>query len=321
MITKRQWSYSSIFGRLCARQRVFDGERMESLDALEELDLRRLAVVDVDPEMPLLRRGDALTSSRERSCAVAPFSSTKKLRGGLDWVTCGVEGKLYARRELGGWRRATSVTVSASRPARLRDSARPNPCSDSRRHRSFERHHVPHAGDAQPLGRVAALERAHDAPAAPARRALDEYLRQLLEVLVLERERRRVDRRRSESKPAEMSTRSGVKPSVAASIAAREAHRRTSVGGRPARIGSSTRCRCGPRSSAAPVPGYHGHWCIDTKWMFALVLDERLRAVAVVHVPIDDQHALGAVRLAARSARRSRRCRRDRSPSRVARSA
>ena len=22
---------------------------------------------------------------------------------------------------------------------------------------------------------------------------------------------------------------------------------------------------CGPRSDAAPVPGYHGHWCIDTK--------------------------------------------------------
>ncbi len=49
---------------------------------------------------------------------------------------------------------------------------------------------------------------------------------------------------------------------------------------------------------AAPLPGYQGHWCIDTKWIPGSLLDERLRAVAVMHVEVDDEHAIGMMFLA-----------------------
>ena len=66
------------------------------------------------------------------------------------------------------------------------------------------------------------------------------------------------------------------------------------------------------RGAGAGIPGplVHRHE-VDVR----LVLDERLRAVAVVHVPVDDQHALDADAAAARSARRARRCRTGRIPS------
>src|SRR5258708_32155375 len=61
-----------------------------------------------------------------------------------------------------------------------------------------------------------------------------------------------------ESKPAEIRTRSGVKPDVAPSTARTNAstYRRR---GRPPGSGTFHTLSCGPRSEAAPVPGYHGH--------------------------------------------------------------
>ena len=96
----------------------------------------------------------------------------------------------------------------------------------------------------------------------------------------------------SESKPAEISTRSGVNPARGVDPPPRAARRRRSlarqrrrqrhvphVAVRPAIVG-----RAGAR---IPRPLVHRDEP-DAR----VVLDQRLRAVAVMHVPVDDQHAI-----------------------------
>src|SRR3569833_2983719 len=86
-----------------------------------------------------------LTSSSERSCAVAPVSSTKKLRGGLDWVTCGFEGKLCANS-------ATNTVSAVARPCHPelpfvwipRVELHDRPIADDERHVSPSGGAIPH---------------------------------------------------------------------------------------------------------------------------------------------------------------------------------
>ena len=57
-----------------------------------------------------------------------------------------------------------------------------------------------------------------------------------------------------------------------------------------------------PVSSARPVPGYAGYWCVDTNSTLRVVPEDVLGAVAVVHVPVDDQHPLAAAPASAAAA-------------------
>ena len=45
-----------------------------------------------------------------------------------------------------------------------------------------------------------------------------------------------------------------------------------------------------PVSSRIPVPGYHGCWCVGKKQHRTIAVKRLLRAVAMMHVPIHDQH-------------------------------
>ena len=124
--------------------------------------------------------------------------------------------------------------------------------------------------------------------------AVDEKARERLEVLDLERESaeriagERIESGRDQHEIRDESGRRGVDR-------ARGARRRRRPARRPARIGTFQTLPCGPRSSAAPVPGIPRPLVHRHEMNVRLVLDERLRSVAVVHVPIDDEHALGAV--------------------------
>ena len=69
-----------------------------------------------------------------------------------------------------------------------------------------------------------------------------------------------------------------------------------------------------PRSSAMPVPGYHGCWCSETKRIVSIGLHQRLGPVAVVDVPVHDEHP-GAPGASARAAPRRSRCSPGRTPS------
>ncbi len=52
--------------------------------------------------------------------------------------------------------------------------------------------------------------------------------------------------------------------------------------------------RC-PSHRRVPVPGYSGHWWIETNSTWSLVVEDVVGAVAVVDVPVEDHHALQAV--------------------------
>ena len=52
-----------------------------------------------------------------------------------------------------------------------------------------------------------------------------------------------------------------------------------------------------PASAAGPVPGYSGDWWIETNSTRSLVVEDVVRPVAVVHVPVDDHHALEPTRV------------------------
>ena len=158
----------------------------------------------------------------------------------------------------------------------------------------LQRHHVAHTRHAESLRRVTTLERAHDPPAAPGLRALDEKARQRLEVLVLERERaeriarQRIEARRDESRDrarSPSSPRRSRRRSASTYVARRKvgAHRDIPhVAVRTAIVGGA--------GAGIPRPLVHRDE-VDV----ALVLDERLRAVAMMDVPVDDEHALRAV--------------------------
>ena len=146
-------------------------------------------------------------------------------------------------------------------------------------------------------GYVATFERRDHSTTAPAIRHRDEPLRELRDVLDLEREF------------AEWITGETIEPGGDHHETGREVTRRIgdrSLQGIHVHLGREAAvawARSTPNDAARdptprPVPGYQGDWCIDTKRMRRIVLDERLRAVAVVHVPVDDQHALDAFALA-----------------------
>ena len=48
-----------------------------------------------------------------------------------------------------------------------------------------------------------------------------------------------------------------------------------------------------PASAAGPVPGYSGDSWIETNRTASSSVEDVVRPVAVVHVPVEDQHALG----------------------------
>ncbi len=110
---------------------------------------------------------------------------------------------------------------------------------------------------------------------------------------------RRAGRRGGRRSPAEISTHVGAnarRPGATTSSSAASATSPVAPGGQrevdgePARRGRRRSRRRGP------VPGYAGYWCVDTNSTSRVVPEDVLRAVAVVHVPVDDQHPLAARR-------------------------